>query len=184
MPERGLLRGAGKAVSFGIFAATAFNMKHTHTVNYEIIGHYSELSQTEQELVARAYEAAENAYAPYSNFKVGASLLLEDETVITGNNQENIAYPSGLCAERVALFYAGANHSGQELKTLVVVAKGTLVKPDDCISPCGSCRQVMAQSEYRQESPIRLLLVAQTGKTFIFNKVSDLLVFPFGMDEL
>ena len=159
-------------------------MKHTHTVNYEILGHYSELPQTEQDLIARAYKAAENAYAPYSNFHVGASLLLEDNTVILGNNQENIAYPSGLCAERVALFYAGANHSGKEIRTLVVVAKGTLVKPDDCISPCGSCRQVMAQSEYRQKRPIRLILVAQTGKTFIFDNASDLLVFPFGMDEL
>jgi len=158
-------------------------MKHTHTVEYEVIGHYSELPQTEQNLIARAYEAAADAYAPYSNFHVGASLLLEDGTVILGNNQENIAFPSGLCAERVALFYAGANHSGTAIRTLVVVAKGTLVKPDDCISPCGSCRQVMAQSEFRQKGPIRLLLVAQTGKTFIFTKVSDLLVFPFGMDD-
>ena len=159
-------------------------MKHTHTVHYEIIGHYSALSQTEQELIRRAYEAAENAYAPYSRFKVGAGLLLEDGTLILGNNQENIAYPSGLCAERVALFYAGANHSEKAVRTLVVVAKGTLVEADDCISPCGSCRQVMAQSEYRQETPIRLILVAQTGKTFIFDNASDLLVFPFGMDRL
>lgn len=159
-------------------------MKHTHTVNYEILDHYSALPQTEQELIGQAYEAADNAYAPYSRFKVGASLLLEDGTVILGNNQENIAYPSGLCAERVALFYAGATHSGKAVRTLVVVAKGTLVDTDDCISPCGSCRQVMAQSEYRQKIPIRLILVAQTGKTFIFDKASDLLVFPFGMDLL
>jgi len=158
-------------------------MKHTHTVEYEIISHYSELPQTEQDLIAKAYEAADQAYAPYSNFHVGASLLLEDGIIITGNNQENIAFPSGLCAERVALFYAGANYSGKEIRTLVVVAKGTLVKPDDCISPCGSCRQVMAQSEFRQDGPIRLILVAQTGKTFLFTKISDLLVFPFGMDD-
>ena len=157
-------------------------MKHSHTITYAIYPHYSELSAIEQELVAKAYEASESAYAPYSQFQVGAALLLEDEQIIAGSNQENIAYPSGLCAERVALFYAGANHPGKAIQTLVVVAKGDLVEPDECISPCGSCRQVMAQSEFRQQQPIRLILVAQTGKTFVFDKATDLLVFPFGID--
>jgi cytidine deaminase len=157
-------------------------MKYTHTVNYEIIGHWTDLSAGEQELVRRAEVACEKAYAPYSNFFVGASVLLDDGTIVTGNNQENIAYPSGLCAERVALFYVGANHPQQTVQTLVVVSKGTLIKPEDCISPCGSCRQVVAESEFRQKSPIRLLLVAQNGRTFIFDKASDLLVFPFGME--
>ncbi len=157
-------------------------MKHSHTITYEIYPHYSELPAIEQELIAKANEATETAYAPYSQFRVGAALLLEDGQIIAGSNQENIAYPSGLCAERVALFYAGANHPGKAIKTLVVVAKGDLVQPDECISPCGSCRQVMAQSEFRQEQPIRLILVAQTGKAFVFDKATDLLVFPFGMD--
>lgn len=157
-------------------------MKHSHTITYAIYPHYSDLSAIEQELVAKAYEASESAYAPYSQFQVGAALLLEDGQIIAGSNQENIAYPSGLCAERVALFYAGANHPGKTIQTLVVVAKGDLVEPDECISPCGSCRQVMAQSEFRQQQPIRLILVAQTGKTFVFDKATDLLVFPFGMD--
>lgn len=157
-------------------------MKHTHSINYEIIDHWTELSVPEQTLVRKAQEASEKAYAPYSNFLVGASVLLENGEIITGNNQENIAYPSGLCAERVALFYVGANYPDQAVKTLVVVAKGTLVKPEDCISPCGSCRQVIAESEYRQQQPIRMLLVAQNGRTFIFDKAADLLVFPFGME--
>lgn len=157
-------------------------MKHTHTVNYEIIDHWTELSVQEQELVHKAEEACANAYAPYSNFFVGASVLLDDGRIVTGNNQENIAYPSGLCAERVALFYVGANYPGQTVKTLVVVSKGTLIKPEDCISPCGSCRQVIAESEFRQKTPIRLVLVAQNGRTFLFDKASDLLVFPFGME--
>lgn len=158
-------------------------MKHTHTVNYEIIEQWTMLSATEQKLVVKAQEAAENAYAPYSNFRVGASLLLEDDSIVLGNNQENIAYPSGICAERVALFYAGANFPNKTVKTLVVVANGTLVKPEDCISPCGSCRQVIAQSEFRQKTPIKLILVSQNGKTFIFDSASDLLVFPFGMND-
>jgi cytidine deaminase len=157
------------------------SMKYTHTVDYEILESWNELSMEEQKLVESATNAAKNAYAPYSNFFVGASVLLDSGEVVLGNNQENIAYPSGLCAERVALFYIGANFPDACVKTLVVVAKGDLVKPEDCISPCGSCRQVIAQSEFRQQQPIRLILVAQSGRTFIFNRASDLLVFPFGM---
>jgi cytidine deaminase len=157
-------------------------MKHTHTVNYEIIDHWTELSGPEQDLVRKAKEACSKAYAPYSNFFVGASVLLDDGTIVTGNNQENIAYPSGLCAERVALFYVGANYPERAVQTLVVVSQGSMIKPEDCISPCGSCRQVVAESEFRQKSPIRLILVAQNGRTFIFGKASDLLVFPFGME--
>lgn len=159
------------------------DMKHTHQFEYEILDHWNELSLEEQHLVEQATIAADAAYAPYSNFHVGASVLLNDGTVVKGNNQENIAYPSGLCAERVALFYVGANYPNAIVKTLVVVAKGDLVKAEDCISPCGACRQVIAQSEYRQKEPIRLILVAQNGKTFIFNQAADLLVFPFGMED-
>lgn len=157
-------------------------MKHTHNIQYEILDHWHELPAQEQELVLKAQEACEQAYAPYSEFHVGACLLLGNGQLIAGNNQENIAYPSGLCAERVALFYAGANYPQQAVQTLVVVAKGDLVKPEDCISPCGSCRQVIAESEFRQKEPIRMILVAQNGRTFIFDKASDLLIFPFGMD--
>lgn len=157
-------------------------MKHTLTVHYEIIDHWTELPEGEQLLVQKAYDVSEKAYAPYSNFRVGASVLLDNGEIVTGNNQENIAYPSGLCAERVALFYVGANYPERQVKTLVVVAKGDLVKPEDCISPCGSCRQVIAESEFRQQQPIRMILVAQNGRAFIFDKAADLLVFPFGMD--
>lgn len=157
-------------------------MKYTHQIAYEIIDHWNELPMIEQELIAAAYKCAASAYAPYSNFHVGASVLLSDGTIHTGSNQENIAYPSGMCAERVALYAIGANYSTQTIKTLVVVAKGDLVKPDAMISPCGSCRQVMAQSEARQQTPIRILLVAQNNSVSIFYRASDLLIFPFGMN--
>lgn len=157
-------------------------MKYTHQIAYEIIDHWNELPMIEQELIAAAYKCAESSYAPYSNFHVGASVLLDDGTIHTGSNQENIAYPSGMCAERVALYAIGANHSNQTIKTLVVVAKGDLVKPEAMISPCGSCRQVMAQSEARQKTPIRVLLVAQNNTVSIFYRAADLLIFPFGMN--
>jgi len=156
-------------------------MKHVHTIEYNIIEHFNQLGEKDQELIELAYSAAEKAYAPYSNFHVGASVLLKTGEVFLGNNQENIAYPSGLCAERVALFHVGATHPEGTIDTLVVVANGDLIKPEECVSPCGACRQVIAESENRQKSPIRLILVAQNGRTFIFEKATDLLVFPFGM---
>lgn len=156
-------------------------MIKTHTIEYGEYEHYRELSERDQDLVAQAYKACADAYAPYSKFQVGAALELDNGNVVLGNNQENIAYPSGLCAERVALYYAGAVYKNEAIKTIVVVAKGDLVGQDDCLSPCGSCRQVIAESEMRQENRIRIVLVSQSGKTFVFNGISDLLVFPFGM---
>ncbi|MFY7989297.1 MAG: cytidine deaminase [Fluviicola sp.] len=156
-------------------------MKHTHTITYEIFADWKELAAADQELIVLAQEAADQAYAPYSEFHVGAALRLDDGTLIKGNNQENIAYPSGLCAERVALFYAGANFPDKSINTLAIVAKGSLLDAEACLSPCGSCRQVMAQSEFRQEGDLRVLLVSQNGKTYVFDRATDLLVFPFGM---
>lgn len=151
------------------------------TITYSELEHYNVLSQEEQNLVAQAYKTCEKAYAPYSQFQVGAALALANGEVILGNNQENIAYPSGLCAERVALFYAGATYGEVAVHTIAIVAKGDLISIDDCLSPCGSCRQVLAETEMRQGSPIRIILVSQSNKTFVFERISDLLVFPFGM---
>jgi len=156
-------------------------MKKQLKIDYEWLDHWKELPDSEYILIEKAYEASKDAYAPYSNFKVGAAVLLADGTIVKGNNQENIAYPSGLCAERVALFYAGANYPDTAVKTIVVLAQGDLVAVDECVSPCGSCRQVIAESESRQDEPIRIILVAQDGKTWIFNSIKDILVFPFGV---
>ncbi|MDR0802265.1 cytidine deaminase [Fluviicola sp.] len=156
-------------------------MKKQLTINYEWLNHWCELPESEHVLIGKAREAVKEAYAPYSHFKVGAAVLLEDGTIIKGNNQENIAYPSGLCAERVALFYANANYPGLVVKTILVLAEGALIAPDECVSPCGSCRQVIVESEARQEEDIRAILVSQDGKTWIFNSIKDILVFPFGV---
>jgi len=156
-------------------------MKKQLKIDYEWLNHWKELPDSEYILIEKAYEASKDAYAPYSNFRVGAAVLLADGTIVKGNNQENIAYPSGLCAERVALFYAGANYPNTVVKTIVVLAQGDLVAEDECVSPCGSCRQVIAESESRQNEAIRIILVAQDGKTWIFNSIKDILVFPFGV---
>ncbi len=156
-------------------------MKQTLQIEFEVLTSWTELNEAEQKLVKQAQVAAGRAYAPYSKFQVGAALLNSENLIYEGNNQENIAYPSGLCAERVALFHHGAMFPETAVNTICVVANGDLIAQDMCLSPCGSCRQVMVETEMRQGTPIRVILVAQNGKTWIFNKVSDLLVFPFGV---
>jgi cytidine deaminase len=156
-------------------------MKKQHLVEYDYFSSWKELNTSDCKLVEAAYAAAENAYAPYSKFHVGAAAQLLNEQIIVGNNQENIAYPSGLCAERVALFHIGAVFPNAEIQTLAVVAKGDLIEKDQFVTPCGSCRQVIAESQNRQEKPIRIILVAQNDAVVIFESINDLLVFPFGM---
>ncbi len=151
------------------------------TIYYEEYEHWSSLSGQEQGMIEKAYQMCETAYAPYSKFHVGATVLLSNGTIVSGNNQENIAYPSGLCAERVALFYVGANHPKEQIDTIVVVAKGDLVPEDKLLSPCGGCRQVMLESEMRQEKNIRVVLVNQIGKTIVFHSIKDLVPFAFGL---
>ena len=124
-----------------------------------------------------AINAAKRAYAPYSNFKVGAALLLQDGTVIEGNNQENVAYPSGLCAERVALFTAGASFPEKPVVALAIVAIiNGVIQPS--ISPCGGCRQVMLETEKRYGQTMRILLCGQ-DETILIPSAKDLLPFSF-----
>lgn len=155
-------------------------MKQSHHFEYQLFDSWQELNDSDKSLVDKAYSICEKAYAPYSKFKVGASVLLDNGEIILGNNQENIAYPSGLCAERVALFYLGANFPDQEVKTLCIVAEGDLLPFDQILSPCGSCRQVMLETETRQKNPFRVILVSQNKRTIIFSSAKDLLPFAFG----
>lgn len=152
---------------------------NTYSIDYKLFDSSSELPLSDQHLVDLAYKVSKDAYAPYSKFHVGAAVLLDNGEIVLGSNQENIAFPSGLCAERVALFYAGANFPNQVVKKIVIVAKGDLVPLDKILSPCGSCRQVMLETEVRQKTPYEVILVSQNGKTLIFNAASDLLPFAF-----
>ncbi|MDR2010986.1 MAG: cytidine deaminase [Bacteroidales bacterium] len=145
---------------------------------------FDELNSSDKKLIGFAVESAKNAYAPYSKFRVGAAVLLSDGTIIKGNNQENAAYPSGLCAERVAVFFANANYPDKAIDTLVVLSideSGNIIEQN--ASPCGSCRQVIAETEMKYNNSIRILLVSQ--KTVLeFNSINDLLPFSFGKDNL
>ena len=136
-----------------------------------------DLSAESLRLLGAAVNAAKRAYAPYSHFQVGAAVLLKDGTVVEGNNQENRAYPSGLCAERVALFAAGASFPHQPVEAIAIVAmKDGAVLP--AIAPCGACRQVMLETEQRYGQPIRILLCGK-DETILINAASDLLPFSF-----
>ena len=144
-----------------------------------ISANLSELSNEDQQLVSSAKSAFKTAYAPYSGFLVGASVLLANGEVISGSNQENVAYPSGLCAERVALFYAGAKYPNIKINTIAVSIFSQNFKEEDVISPCGACRQVMAEYEDKQEQPIKVILHSPTDDVLIANTVESLLPFVF-----
>lgn len=121
----------------------------------------AELETIYEELINNAKKAAESAYAPYSNFKVGAAVLLEDGVIVKGNNQENAAYPSGLCAERVAIFYANAQYPEKRIKAIAVAALTTSGYTAEPIPPCGSCLQVMLESENKSNSSIQVFLYGE-----------------------
>ena len=133
----------------------------------------------DRELMQRAVEAADGAYAPYSHFHVGAALRLADGTVVCGNNQENAAYPSGLCAERTAVFAASAQRRDvQSYDALAIVGRNE--KGELCeASPCGACRQVLMEYEQRQGRPMRVLFYLRGDRVRVFPSVASLLPFSF-----
>lgn len=141
---------------------------------------FVKMSAEDQQLVTKAKEAAKRAYAPYSKFHVGACILLENGEYIEGNNQENAAYPSGLCAERVALFYANSLYPETAVKAIAVAVytKGKYI--DYPIPPCGSCRQVLLESEKRYNKPIRLVMAGEKAYQVI-HEIKQLL--PLSFDE-
>ena len=129
-------------------------------------------------LVEAALEARSGSYAPYSKFHVGAALRLADGTIIKGANQENVAYPSGLCAERTAMFAAGANHPGVAFDTLAIVGANGDDVCEMPAAPCGACRQVMAEYQRLYGQPIKIILIG-THVIYKFEKVEDLLPLIF-----
>ena len=143
----------------------------------------SELSSELQELALSAKTIAKKAYSPYSKFQGGAAILLENGIVITGNNQENAAYPSGICAERVAMFYANAQYPETPVKAIAIVAYNKEKETESPIYPCGACRQVLIESQQRLKQPIKLLFI---GKRHIHlvESASHLLPLEFDKDSL
>ena len=143
----------------------------------------SELTETDRNLVLEARESSGLAYAPYSGFYVGAAVLLSNEMIIKGNNQENCDFTDGLCAERVALFYAQANYPDVPVIAIAVSAKKKMGEIVQLSLPCGSCRQVLVETEVRFKQPISLILDGK-DKIMIFENAESLLPFAFKPDSL
>ncbi|MDR0412265.1 MAG: cytidine deaminase [Dysgonamonadaceae bacterium] len=139
---------------------------------------YKELDQSEKKLIDAAKAAALHAYAPYSRFHVGSAVLLANEAIVSGNNQENAAYPSGLCAERTALFYANARYPEEAVVALAVAAYTDGDFTEEPVPPCGACRQVILEAQNRYKQPVCILLYGKKS-VYRIEKISDLLPLSF-----
>lgn len=145
---------------------------------------YDELSTADRQLVDAAREAAKKSYAPYSHFNVGAAVRLADGEIVTGSNQENAAYPSGLCAERTTLFCAGAQHPDKAVEAMAIAARNEAGEVERPISPCGACRQVMLETEMRSLRPMRIILYGARECHIIEGGTKELLPLSFDSDFL
>ena len=143
-----------------------------------------ELNAVSKNLLLSSKKAAKNAYAPYSKFNVGCALLLENNEIILGNNQENIAYPSGLCAERTAIFYAGANYPTVPIKMMAVTAFANGYEVNQPVMPCGACLQSISEFELRFSKPIEIILQGNSGPIYLAEGIKTFLPFQFFIKEL
>lgn len=151
--------------------------------SYKELSGIAELDASDQELVNSALKAAENAYAPYSSFRVGAAVKLASGIIITGTNVENAAFPSGICAERNVIANASSNHPGDHPVAIAVSALTDSGQTAEPVSPCGNCRQVLAEEEYRSGKDIRVILTGK-NRIFLIGKVSDILPLQFSRASL
>ncbi|GAA4113764.1 cytidine deaminase [Aquimarina addita] len=149
------------------------------TSTLQIYDAFEELPEDIQQLMRQSFEIRDKAYAPYSEFLVGAAILLENGEIILGNNQENACYPSGLCAERTAIYYAGANFPNVPVLKMALSAKSlkhSLLTPTP---PCGACRQAIAEYEIKQKAPIEIFFMGETGKVVKSCSLANLLPLIF-----
>src|SRR5665213_4133570 len=152
-------------------------INHEIKINFIEYADIKELDKADHDLCHEAVKAMENSHSPYSKFRVGAALRLQSGKIILGSNQENVAYPSGLCAERVALFHWGANHPDDPIEAMAVTAHSDefeILKP---IVSCGSCLQVLAEYEKIQNKPVEVILFCNDGPVWVMNGVESFLPF-------
>lgn len=158
--------------------------KHKLTLSFLEFNSIDELNDDDRALLLKAKEAAKNAYAPYSKFKVGAAASLANGMIIIGSNQENAVFPVGLCAERVTLFSAQANYPDQPIIALAVTAIGSDSKISQPVPPCGSCRQAMIEAESRHNQPLRVIMQGEEGPIIISERMENLMPLTFAKDFL
>jgi cytidine deaminase len=152
--------------------------KNISTIIQEFDG-FDELPPEIQNLIGEAQKARDKAYAPYSKFKVGAAILLKNKEIVIGSNQENASYPSGLCAERTAVYHAGAQFPEEKITAIAITAKSSERKVDSPVPPCGACRQAIAEYEIKQNQPIQIYFMGETGKVIKSPSLLNLLPLAF-----
>jgi cytidine deaminase len=158
--------------------------KRKITTEYSVFESVNDLPEITKKLMFQAQEARKKAYAPYSNFLVGAAILLENHIVVSGNNQENSSYPSGLCAERTAIYAAGANYPDQKILQIAIAAGPRAKKNTQPVPPCGACRQAMAEYEQKQQEPISVYFMGTEGEVYQVESLLHLLPLAFDKDYL
>ena len=154
------------------------------TTSFTVFEDISELPAAIKPLMELAVDIRKKAYAPYSKFRVGAAMLLDNGEVVLGSNQENAAYPSGLCAERVAIFHAGAVWPAQRIIAIAISAASDTNTTSSPIPPCGSCRQVIAEYEFKQDKPIEIYFMGEVGEVYKSDSLKNLLPFTFDKNFL
>jgi cytidine deaminase len=154
------------------------------TTTFEVFDSVSSLPSEIQSLMNQAIEIRKNAYAPYSRFRVGAAILLDNGKIVLGSNQENAAYPSGLCAERVAIFQAGAVYPSAKIVKFAITAASDTNSTLSPIPPCGACRQSIAEYEFKQDSPIEIYFMGESGEVYKSNSINNLLPLTFDKTSL
>lgn len=148
-------------------------------ISFQVIPSYMELNETEKKLFDAAKAVRENAYANYSNFLVGCALILDNGEIITGSNQENAAYPSGLCAERTTIYWTSANFPNAQIEKIFVIGAPRNMVSSQPIPPCGACRQSILEYEAKQNHPIEIYFATLEGEIFKAKSIRDLLPFSF-----
>lgn len=155
-----------------------------HTTSFTAFESIDELRSDEKLLMQQAVEIRKKAYAPYSKFRVGVALLLNNGEIVLGSNQENAAYPSGLCAERTAVFYSGANYPEAKILKMAISAASDTNPTTAPIPPCGACRQSIAEYEFKQDHPIEIFFMGESGEVFKSDSLKNLLPFTFDKNFL
>jgi len=158
--------------------------QHHIRIDYEEFGSASELNEDDRALLVKAREATRNAYAPYSNFHVGAAARLANGEIVTGSNQENASFPAGLCAERVMLSAISSLYPNMSIPVMAISYEQPGTQSLEPIAPCGICRQTLQEYEFRSKQPIRLILSAMQGRVVVFSSVSDLLPMAFSKQAM
>jgi cytidine deaminase len=159
-------------------------MHQQYNFQFKVYSSINDLNNDDAELLQKAIEATNHAYAPYSNFFVGAAARLKDGTIVTGGNQENASFPVGICAERVLLSSVSSQHSSTIIETIAVSYDNRNGESNKPITPCGLCRQTLFEYEQRQQQPIRLILGGMEGEVYVIEKASLLLPLSFTKEDL